>query len=101
MVANMPCNAIEAEAVVLMREALELLDSGGGSNAAAVLQQAIDIAEGTPAMSEGDLVDAELVTRILGPLDLAPRGHHRDRRSPADRRVRAAIPCGSTGLAHH
>lgn len=69
-------NMFEAEAIALMREALELLDSGGGSDAAATLQHAIDIAEGQPSMCEGDRLDPETMTRILGPLDLAPMGHH-------------------------
>lgn len=101
MVAEMPRNAFEAEAVALMREALKLLDTGGGSDAAAALQQALDIAEGRPAMSEGDPVDAELVNRILGPLDLAPRGHHMDRRSVRHRRASDAVPAEPQDRTHH
>src|SRR3546814_9705781 len=59
-----------------MREALELFDSGGGSDASAALQHALDIAERQRPMTEHDIFDSELADRILGPLALAPRGYH-------------------------
>src|SRR3546814_12508000 len=43
--ADVAADVLEARAIALMREALELFDSGGGSDASAALQHALDIAE--------------------------------------------------------
>ncbi len=69
-------NGKEAEAIALLRRALALLDSGGPSDLAAPLQYLLDLAEGCRPMELGEEIDPELVARILGPLDVAPRGHH-------------------------
>lgn len=74
--ADVAADVLEARAIALMREALELFDSGGGSDASAALQHAIDIAERQRPMTEHDIFDSELANRILGPLELAPRGYH-------------------------
>jgi hypothetical protein len=94
-------NIFEAEAIALMREALELLDSGGGSDAAATLQHAIDIAEGQPPMREGDQLDTEAMMRILGPLDLAPRGPHLGADRAKDWRTPGALVADREDWAHH
>lgn len=74
--ADMAANVLETRAIALMREALALFDSGGGSDASAALQHAIDIAERQRPMTEQDELDPSLMDRILGPLDLAPHGYH-------------------------
>lgn len=94
-------SAYEAEAIALMREALELLDSGGGSDAAATLQHAIDIAEGELPMREGDGLDVEAMTRILGPLDLAPRGYHLGAYGSKDWRAQGALVADRTDWVQH
>ncbi len=82
--ADVAADVLEARAIALMREALELFDSGGGSDASAALQHAIDIAERQRPMTEHDIFDSELANRILGPLELAPRGYHLRMGMPRD-----------------
>src|SRR3546814_16030528 len=74
--ADVAADVLEARAIALMREALELFDSGGGSDASAALQHALDIAERQRPMTEHDIFDSELADPILGTLALAPRGYH-------------------------
>lgn len=50
---------LRARAIVLMREALELLDEAGESTAAMHLQRAHDIAARVPPMQPGDELDFE------------------------------------------
>ncbi|WOF43280.1 hypothetical protein KNJ79_19595 [Sphingopyxis indica] len=73
---NDVANVDRAKAVALMREALDLLDRAGRSEAAIYLQHAIDTVERRPVMGSGDPLDLSLIGHILGPLDVAPRGHH-------------------------
>lgn len=53
-------------AVSLMRMALALLDRAGEGVAALHLQHAIDVATGQQPLQEGDVIDEELIERLLG-----------------------------------
>lgn len=61
----MDTDSMRERAIALMREALDLLDEAGESDAALHLQWAHDIAARVPAMQPGDEID-------LGPFPDAP-----------------------------